>query len=163
MLASTKTFAQWVLALAILAMPAVVFAGPASRTTTFTFNQPVALPGVTLPAGTYQFRLAEPVAGRRIVHVLSADGLTPYAMFFATEGQLVEPSHRPSVRFMKTGVGMPAAIDTWLYPGERRGLKFVYPAEQARMLAQGRSEGDLAARTIALPPSAMPGDVGVRQ
>ena len=162
-MASIKTFSGWVLALAIMAMPAVALAGPASRTTTFTFNQPVALPGVTLPAGTYQFRLAEPAAGRRIVHALSADGRTPYAMFFATEGELVEPSPRPSVRFMKTGTGMPAAIDTWLYPGERRGLKFVYPAEQARMLAQGRSESELAARAIAMPLSAMPLDIGVRQ
>ena len=31
------------------------------RRTLFTFNQPIALPGMTLPAGTYTFRLADPM------------------------------------------------------------------------------------------------------
>jgi hypothetical protein len=39
------------------------------KRTYFTFNQSVALPGVTLPAGTYMFRLADPDTTRRVIQV----------------------------------------------------------------------------------------------
>ena len=39
---------------------ATVSAQTADRRTIFTFNGPVTLPGVTLPAGQYLFRLADP-------------------------------------------------------------------------------------------------------
>ena len=37
------------------------------RRTIFTFNQPVSLPGVTLPAGKYLFRVPDASTGRRVV------------------------------------------------------------------------------------------------
>jgi hypothetical protein len=49
-------------------------AQPADYRTFFTFSGPVTLPGVTLPAGTYLFRLADPTTGRKVINVLSADG-----------------------------------------------------------------------------------------
>jgi hypothetical protein len=44
------------------------------KRTVFTFSGPVALPGVTLPAGQYVFRLADPASSQKVVQVLSADG-----------------------------------------------------------------------------------------
>ena len=38
---------------------------------------------------------------------------------------------------METAEGMPSAIRTWWYPGERSGYEFAYPKEQARRLAEG--------------------------
>ena len=52
---------------------ATVFAQPVDKRTTFTFSEPVALPGVTLPAGRYLFRLADPVSASKVVQVLDAD------------------------------------------------------------------------------------------
>ena len=43
--------------------------------TFFTFSGPVTLPGVTLPAGKYLFRNPDTLGGRRVVQVLSEDGL----------------------------------------------------------------------------------------
>lgn len=59
-------------------------AQPVDKRTLFTFNQPVALPGVTLPASTYLFRLANPDTSQNVAHVLSADGKKAYAMFFVS-------------------------------------------------------------------------------
>jgi hypothetical protein len=110
------------------------------KRTVFTFSGPVSMPGVTLPAGQYLFRLADPDSGRNVVQVLNADGTTPYGMFFAMRAERFEPASTPEVRFMETAAGMPAAIKTWWYPGERSGYEFVYPKDQARRLAQGASQ-----------------------
>jgi hypothetical protein len=84
-------------------------------------------------------------------------------MFFTTDVYLLDPPAEPGVRSMETAAGMPAAIDMWLHPGERLAYKFVYPLEQARVLAQGRSEGELAAYTIPVPAGVNPPAVTVRQ
>ena len=123
------------------------FAQPADKRTTFTFSGPVALPGITLPAGEYLFRLADSSGDRKVVQVLSADGSKPYGMFFSMSAERAEPSSTPEVRFMETGAGMPAAIRTWWYPGERSGYEFIYPREQARRLAQSAREPVLTTQT----------------
>ena len=51
---------------------AVAFAGTAhadecSKLTYLTFSGPVQLPGITLPAGTYRFELADPDSSRRVI------------------------------------------------------------------------------------------------
>ena len=117
------------------------------KRTLFTFSGPVSMPGVTLPAGKYLFRLANPDSGRNVVQVLNAEGTKPYGMFFAMRAERFEPASTPEVRFMETAAGMPAAIKTWWYPGERSGYEFVYPKEQARRLAQGASQPVLTTQT----------------
>jgi len=116
------------------------------RRTIFTFSGPVAIPGATLPAGKYVFRLAEPGSSARVVQVFSADGKKPYGMFFSRAAERVDPPRDPEVRFLETGKGVPAAIKTWWYPGERTGFEFVYPKEQARRLAQGSKESVLTTK-----------------
>ena len=121
------------------------------KRTVFTFSGPVALPGVTLPAGQYLFRLADPTGDRKVVAVLSADGKTPYGMFFSLPAERFEPASTPEVQFMETASGMPAAIKAWWYAGERSGYEFMYPKDQARRLAQGAGQPELKtqARTTA--------------
>jgi hypothetical protein len=123
---------------AVLARPTA--AQTLDKRTLFTFSGPITMPGVTLPAGEYLFRLANPESGRNVVQVLNADGTKPYGMFFSVPAERLEPSSTPEIRFMETGPGTPAAIKTWWYPGERGGYEFVYPREQARRLAQGASQ-----------------------
>jgi LPXTG-motif cell wall-anchored protein len=111
---------------------------PLDRRTTFRFSGPVAMPGVTLPAGEYIFRLVD--SGGRLVQVLSGDGTKSYAMFFSVPAERLAAAEKPEVRFMETAAGMAPAVKTWWYPGERRGYEFIYPKEQARRLAQGASQ-----------------------
>jgi len=116
-----------------------VSAQPLDKRTLFTFSGPVTLPGVTLPAGQYLFRLADPNSSSKVVQVLNADGTKPYGLFFTIPAERLEPAASPEMHFMETASGTPAAIRTWWYPGERRGYEFIFPKEQARRLAMGAS------------------------
>jgi hypothetical protein len=122
---------------------ACVTASPAAaqlsdKRTFFTFSGPVEVPGVALPPGKYLFRVVDP--GGRVVQVLSADGKTPYGMFFSLPAERLTPAPGPEVRFMETPRGTPPAIRTWWYPGETIGREFIYPKEQAQRLAKNVSE-----------------------
>jgi hypothetical protein len=146
MLRHVVTLACAVVLLAcVMATPST--AQPLDKRTLFTFGGPVSMPGVTLPAGKYLFRLANPDSGRNVVQVLNAEGTKPYGMFFAMRAERFEPASTPEVRFMETASGTPPAIKTWWYPGERSGYEFVYPKEQARRLAQGASQPVLTTQT----------------
>jgi hypothetical protein len=74
--------------------------------TFFTFSGPIAIPGVTLPAGKYLFRLAD-TPSRNVLQVLSADGKTPYSTFFFHRVDRAEAAGQPEVRFMETAADMP--------------------------------------------------------
>src|SRR5512142_840012 len=85
---------------------ACVLAGAASaqvsdKRTTFTLKNPTSVPGVTLPPGDYQFRLAD-AASRDVVQVLSADGTTVYAMFFTIPVWRARPAGDSELHFMET-------------------------------------------------------------
>src|SRR5689334_25382547 len=102
----------------LTAAPAL--AQPLDKRTLFTFSGPVTLPGVTLPAGQYLFRLADPNSSAKVVQVLNADGTKHFGLFFALPAERLEPASSPEVRFMETASGTPLAIKTWWYPGDRR-------------------------------------------
>lgn len=114
-------------------------AQPLDRRTNFTFQNPTSVPGVTLAPGEYQFRVIDSYT-RDVVQVLSADGMKPYAMFFTIPQWSPEPAKDSELRFMETAAGMPQAVKTWYYMGESTGREFLYPKEQARLLAQGTGE-----------------------
>jgi len=124
----------------------VALAQTHDKRTVFTFNRPIALPGVTLPAGEYLFRLVDTNTTRKVIQVLSGDGKTPYAMLHSIPDVRVEASHNPEVRFLETAKGNPSAVKTWWYPGERIGYEFIYPKEQARLLAKESTEPVLTTR-----------------
>lgn len=114
--------------------------------TYFTFDQPVALPGVTLPAGKYLFRIIDTTSSRRIVQVLDADGRKPYAMLMSIPAQRSDVPSNPEVRFMETAANTPMALKTWWYPGTSFGYEFVYPKEQALRLAKNAAAPVLTTR-----------------
>ena len=138
---STRIFSlACAVAVFVCLMAAPATAQPLDKRTVFTFSGPITLPGVTLPAGQYLFRLADPNSRSRVVQVLNADGTQPYGLFFTLSAERFEPASTPEVRFMETASGTPAAIKTWWYPGERTGYEFIYPKEQARRLATAASQ-----------------------
>lgn len=114
--------------------------------TYFTFDQPVALPGVTLPAGKYLFRIVDSMSSRRIVQVLDAEGKKPYAMLMSIPAQRSDVPSSPEVRFMESAVNMPTALKTWWYPGTSIGYEFIYPKEQALRLAKNSSASVLTTK-----------------
>lgn len=98
-----------VCALAVfLTMTGTAEAQTFDRRTYFTFNQTVMLPGLTLPAGTYLFRLVPGDWSRHVVQV-------------ANRGR---DTH--------------LRLKTWWYPGETVGREFLYSNEEERRLAGRR-------------------------
>jgi len=116
------------------------FSGPLDARTEFTFNSPVELPGVTLPAGTYVFRFVDATTGRKVMQVLSKNEENKtYGLFLTINAIRDKASDDAELRFMETPAGTPAAVKTWWYPGEKTGREFIYPKAQARRLAQATS------------------------
>jgi len=133
-------------------------AQPSDYRTRFAFNQPVALPGVTLPPGTYMFRVANGRSSARVVQVLSADGSRSYALFATIPIQRPEAPVDPEVQFMETPEGIATAVRAWWYPGTATGYEFVYPRPQAEWLARRTDAPVLttaadAGRMVRLEPS----------
>jgi len=137
-----------VYALATLAAltPGIASAQPADKRTFFTFSGNVEMPGVALPAGRYEFRIANPDTSRNVIQVRSGDGKKTYGLFLTNQAQRATPSDDAEVRFLEGGAGAPPAIRTWWYPGERTGYEFVYPKQQARRIAQRTKQPVLTTR-----------------
>ena len=123
--------------LTLSATPALAQGQPLDARTEFTFNQPVELPGVTLPPGTYIFRFVDGTTGRKVMQVQAKDASNKtYGMFLTINAQRPRPSDDAELRFLETPAGQPAAVKTWWYPGNTIGREFIYPKSQARRLAQ---------------------------
>ena len=71
-----------VVLLGVLATSATGARCDTRRTTYFTFSGTVQMPGVTLPAGTYIFEVANPDGGSDVVRVLSRDRKKTHLMKF---------------------------------------------------------------------------------
>ena len=99
----------------------------ARRTTYFTFSRSVQLPGVTLPAGTYVFEVANPETSSNVVVVRSRDRSKVYAL------KMTQFVHRPAARDLKpaitfgeTPAGNPPPVKAWYPQNETLGREFIY-------------------------------------
>jgi hypothetical protein len=123
-------------AILALALAPVVRADEFTKLTLLTFSGPVDVPGITLPAGTYRFSLADPESGRRVVKVADKEGTKTYGMFLSVPNERMTPTAKPVVMFKETAAGAPPAIQVWFYPGESYGYEFAYPHDQALKIAK---------------------------
>ena len=96
--------------------------------TEFTFNQPVELPGVTLPPGTYIFRFVDATT-RSQSDAGSGEGCQQQELRHVHDdlASARRPSDDAELRFLETPAGQPAAVKTWWYPGNTIGREFIYP------------------------------------
>src|SRR3954463_8892201 len=105
---------------AVLFAPAVATAQtPADRVTLVTFSGPVSIPGKTLPAGTYTFRLADSPGDRHIVQIFDRDQSTVFATLLAVPAERAEAEGDPVITFKETAANLPPAVRYWYYAGER--------------------------------------------
>jgi hypothetical protein len=107
-----------------------------TKQTILTFSGPVQLPGITLAAGTYQFRLADPDSGRRVLQVWDKDGSKLLTTLLTIPDRRMTPTDEPVVMFAERPSGQPQAIRAWFYPNESYGQEFVYPKSQAMQIAR---------------------------
>ena len=125
-------------ALIMALQPAPARADTWDRLTYFTFSAPVQLPGITLPAGTYEFRLVNPETSSRVMRVVSEDGKTAKLFFMIRGVELDDAPDDPIVLLRETAAGNPPALHGWVYPGEVTAFEFIYSRRQAQALGMPR-------------------------
>jgi hypothetical protein len=89
------------------------------RTTFVTFSGPVSIPGKTLPAGTYTFRLADSQTDRHVVQIFDKDGANLMATLLAVPAERADQEGEPVVTFKETASDQAPAVRYWYYAGER--------------------------------------------
>ena len=136
---------------AVLLTPALGVAQgpPADRTTYVTFSGAVSVPGATLPAGTYTFRIADSPANRHIVQILDRDGSKVFATLLAVPAERDQASGEPVITFKEAPSDRPPAVRYWYYAGEKDGNELVYPKTQAMMIAKASGEPVMSVDTDA--------------
>lgn len=132
------------------------------KKTTLTFNEPVQVPGTTLPAGTYVFKLANSESDRTIVQIFNEDETKLITTILAVADYREKTPDKTIVSFDERPVGQPEALKAWFYPGDNFGVEFVYPKQRATELAQANQQPVLSVRedatdaTAAVEPVAPP-------
>jgi hypothetical protein len=118
-------------AVVVLAMAASVGAWSHTRTAYLTFSGPFALPGVTLPAGTYMFERVD-VAASNLVRVRNRDGSKVYLTAFTRI--ISRPAGlRPdaAVSFAEVPPGVAPRVAVWYPTGAVIGHEFIYTSRAA--------------------------------
>jgi len=128
--------------------------------TFLTFSGTVEMPGVTLPGGTYVFKLAD-TPSRNVVQVFDRDEKKILGQWLFVQAERRDVSEETVVMFKETAAGTTPAVHYWYFPGEKVGKEFVYPKSQALKIAQRvqqpvlSTDGEVTAnsRVAAIDPS----------
>jgi hypothetical protein len=99
----------------------------------------VQMPGVTLPAGKYVFRLAD-TSEHNVMQVFDADQKHIIGQWFfigrnRSESAMSKANGKPVVQFMEVPEGMAPPVKYFFYPSDLTGKAFIYPKEQALKIA----------------------------
>jgi len=140
----TTTIAAACAALTLTDAAAAAQTVPPDRTTYVTFSGPVSIPGMTLPAGTYTFRIADSQTDRHIVQIFNREGTKLFTTLLAVPAQRNEPSGDPVITFKETPSDRPPAVHYWYYAGDLAGNELVYPKNQAVAIANASHESVMA-------------------
>jgi len=121
-----------VLALTITTASADTF----NKKTKLSFSQPIRVPGATLSAGSYIFKLVDSQGNRNIVQVMNVRENKVYATILAMPDYRLNPSSHTVMTFGETGAGCSPAVKAWFYPGDNFGNRFVYGKREAEQMAK---------------------------
>jgi hypothetical protein len=119
--------------------------------TYLTFSGPVQMPGVTLPAGKYVFKLA-PTALHNVMQVFDGEEKHIIGQWFfvpveRTNEEQSKADGKPVVMFREMPEGITPAVHYFYYPTDLRGKEFIYPKDQALKIAAATHETVLATDT----------------
>jgi hypothetical protein len=120
---------------ALVLSTSVASADTFNKKTKLSFSQPVRVPGTTLAAGSYIFKLVDSQANRNIVQITNVRENHTYATILALPDYRLNPSSKTVVTFGETGAGCAQAVKAWFYPGDNAGNRFVYGKKEAAQMA----------------------------
>jgi hypothetical protein len=130
----------------VLFLEVAAHADERNRSTQLTFSTPIEIPGHVLPAGTYQFKLADE-DDLDVVQIFNADGTRLYASLQTIATERREPTGDTVLVMAEQGTERPEALLKWFYPGHTTGNEFVYSKHEEQQLAQDRQHTILAKET----------------
>ncbi len=129
--------------------PRTVRADGWDKKTLMTFSDTVQVPGATLPAGTYVFKLAESNADRYIVQVFNEREDHIFTTALAIPDIHLTPKDETLVIFYEAPAGQPQPVKAWFYPGDNIGREFVYKKHEAALIAAAGKETVPSEETVA--------------
>ena len=129
---------------ALLFTVVIARADEADQATKMSFSKAVEIPGQTLQAGTYLFKVDRD--NLNVVRIFNADGTHLYATVQAISAERGEPTGDTVVTLAQQPNGSPALIK-WFYPGNDIGHEFVYSKTEEQQLAQDRQQTIVAGAT----------------
>jgi hypothetical protein len=107
-----------------------------NKKTKMSFSQSIRVPGTTLAAGSYIFKLVDSQASRNIVQVMNTRENKVYATILAIPDYRLNPNSQTVVTFGEVGAGCAPAVKAWFYPGDNSGNRFVYGKTEAEQMAK---------------------------
>ena len=125
--------------LAWIAFVPVARADEWNQMTKMSFSQPVELPGMVLPAGTYWFTVADSPNNRNVVEVYKGDWSRELATLLTIPSYRAQSTDRTEIKFAERPHDRPEALLKWYYPGRLTGREFVYPKRHEREFAHDQS------------------------
>jgi hypothetical protein len=125
-----------------------------NKKTRVTFSAAVQVPGASLPAGTYVFRLLDSQSNRHIVQVVNPRENHVYATILAIPDYRLNATSKTVMYFSETPRGGgPVPLKSWFYPGDNFGQRFIYPKAKAIEIATATSQS-VPAYDTPTPPKA---------
>jgi len=130
----------------VLFLEVAAHADEADQCTKITFSQPIQIPGQILPAGTYQFKLADP-NDLDVIRIFNSEGTRLYATLQTITAERPKPTGNTVVVFAEQPQGRPETLLKWFYPGNTSGHELVYSKQEEQQLAQDQKQTVRAAET----------------
>ncbi len=124
------------------------------KRTVVTFNEPVEIPGMVLPAGTYVMKLFDSPADRDVVQIFNKTETRIFKTVFAIPTYREEATDHAVMTFEERTAGSPQAIKDWYYPGDLRGEEFVYNKPHPMMTVQAAAPASQPSQAVAKPVQA---------
>jgi hypothetical protein len=115
-------------------------AGVDDQSTKISFSEAVQVPGQILPAGNYQFVLANANANRDIVWIFNADRTRLVATVQTVPTERAKETDGTSITLAQRPGGQPDAVVSWFYPGTETGHEFLYSKQVEKELTQDAKE-----------------------
>ena len=88
-----------------------------------TISEPVEVPNMVLPIGTYVFEALE---NGRVTRILSSDESHLYTTILTQPEDRQEPLDNPVVNLSESPKGQVPRIESWFFAGESIGSEFLY-------------------------------------
>jgi hypothetical protein len=111
-------------------------AGDFNEKTIVTFAAPVQIPGQSLPAGTYVFKVIDSSTQNNVIQVFSQNERHLFATFLAVPDYAMLPTDKAVVLFEERPSDTPEAIRALFCHGDQYARQFVYPHAAAVEIAR---------------------------